>query len=117
MEPGEAAWELLEEAVDDVVADMKRKAKLGLDTAAEAICLGIVVGLNKAKGVGSDAPLGWAEDFPAEGACHAVAELIRTCPTEKRVAVRDRLVDALADLVPGWHGMISRAADRALQAK
>ena len=117
VEPGEAAWELLEEAVDDIVADMKRKAELGLDTAAEAICLGIVVGLNKAKAVGSDGPLGWAEDFPAEGACHAVAELIRTCPAEKRVDVRDRLVDTLGDLVPAWHSMISRAAERALKGK
>jgi len=115
--PTEAAWELLQEAVEDVVADMKRRMELGLDTAAEAICRGIVAGLHKAKDVGSDGPLGWAEDFPAEQACHVVAELIRTCPVEKRPAVRDRLVDALGDLVPAWHVMISRAADRALHAE
>lgn len=113
VEPTEAAWELLEEAVEDVVADMKRRMGLGLETAAETICLGIVVGLHRAKDVASDGPLGWAKDFPAEGACNAVAELLRTCPPEGRRAVRDRLMEALAGLVPDWREMIARAADRA----
>ena len=56
VEPTEAAWELLEEAVQDVIADMKRRMDLGLDTAAETICLCIVVGLHKAKNV----VLSWA---------------------------------------------------------
>jgi hypothetical protein len=92
---------------------MKRRMELGLDTAAEAICCGVVVGLYKAKGVASDGPLGWDADFPAEEACHAVAELIRTCPAENRGTVRDRLVQTLGDLVPQWYDMISRAAERA----
>jgi len=117
VEPTEAAWELLQEAVEDIVADMKRRMQLGLDTAAEAMCCGIVVGLHNAKDVGSDGPLGWSPDFPEEEACQAVAELLRTCPAKKRAAVRDRLLDALGDRVPSWHDMISRAADRALQGK
>jgi hypothetical protein len=80
VEPSQAAWELLGETLEDVFADMKRRADLGLTEAAEAICRGIVLGLHKAKGAGSDGPLGWAPDFPAEEACHAVAELIGSCP-------------------------------------
>ncbi|MBI5525180.1 MAG: hypothetical protein HY897_02520 [Deltaproteobacteria bacterium] len=117
VEPTEAAWELLDEAVEDVVADMKRRMELGLDSAAETICHGIVVGLHKAKGVKSDGPLGWAPDFPAEEACHVVAELIRAYPVEKRGAVRDRLVEVLGDLVPEWHEMISRAAESAARGR
>ena len=113
VEPTEAAWELLDEAVEEVVADMKRRMDLGLETAAETICLGIVVGLHKAKNVVSDGPLAWAEDFPAEAACNAVAELIRMCPAEDRRAVHDRLMEALAGLVPDWREMIAQAADRA----
>jgi hypothetical protein len=112
VEPTEAAWELLQEAVEDVIADMKRRMDLGLDTAAEAICCGIVAGLHKATNVASDGPLAWAPDFPAEHGCYVVAELIRATPGETRAAVRDRLVDALLVLVPAWHDMISRAADR-----
>lgn len=114
VEPTEAAWELLGEAVEDIVADMKRRMDLGLHEAAEAICCGIVLGLHKAKGVGSEGPLGWAPDFPAEEACHAVAELIASCPPKVRGATRNRLVEALGGLMPGWDEMITRAADRAM---
>jgi len=113
VEPTEAAWELLGEAVEDVITDMKRRMDLGLHEAAQAICCGIVLGLHKAKGVGSDGPLGWAPDFPAEEACHAVAELIGACSAKDRRAVRDRIVEILGELVPGWDGMIARAANRA----
>ena len=112
VEPTEAAWELLTEALEDVLADMKRRADLGLHQAAEAICCGIVVGLHSAKETSSDGPLGWAPDFPAEEACHAVAELIRVCSPDDRARVRSGLVDALSKLVPGWDEMIRRAAGR-----
>jgi hypothetical protein len=117
VEPSQAAWDLLGEAVEDVVTDMKRRMDLGLDSAAEAICCGIVIGLHKAEGVGSEGPLGWAPDFPAEEACYAVAELIRTCPAGKRGAVCDRIVEALSDVIPQWTDMISRAGQRAMQGK
>ncbi len=37
-EPSEAAWELLHEAVENFLGDMKRCADLGLNEAAEATC-------------------------------------------------------------------------------
>jgi len=54
VEPSQAAWGLLEEAVKDVIADMRLRMDLGLEIAAETICCGIVMGLHKAEGVGSD---------------------------------------------------------------
>ncbi len=113
VEPTEAAWELLGEAVADVLDDMKRCADLGLREAAEAICCGIVLGLRRTKGANSDGLLGWAPDFPAEESCHAVAELIRASAPKDRDATRNRLVEALVKLVPSWDEMITRAADRA----
>ncbi len=71
VEPSQAAWDLLGEAVEDILADMKRRMDLGPHEAAETICCGIVLGLHKAKGAGSDGPLGWAPDFPAEKSCHS----------------------------------------------
>ena len=67
-----------------------------------------------AKGANSDGPLGWAPDFPAEAACHAVAELIRASSSKDRGATRNRLLEALLELVPRWDEMITRAADRAM---
>ena len=82
---------------------------MGLHEAAEAICCGIVLDLHKAKGAGSDGPLGWAPDFPAEEACHAVMQLLGACPPNGRVAARDHLIEALRELAPDWDEMIARA--------
>jgi hypothetical protein len=114
VEPSDAAWELLEKPVENVIVDMKRYMDLGLKTAAENICCGIVAGLHKAQSVGSGGLLGWAPDFAEEEACNAVFELIRACPGKYRRTAHERLVEALADLVPNWHEMLSRTAGRAL---
>ena len=106
----EAAWQLLEESVEDCLADMKRRAELGLTDAAVTMCHGIIVGLYKAKGTPSDGPLGWAPDFPAEEAGHAVAELLRATPVQTQDAVRLRLLEAIATDVPAWAEMLTRAA-------
>ena len=109
-EPSEAAWQLLEEAVEVFLADMKRRAELGLTDAAITICRGIIAGLYKARRIPSDGPLGWAPDFPAEEAGHAVAEVLRAIPDESREAIHARLVDAFTADVPDWAEMLTRVA-------
>jgi hypothetical protein len=113
VEPTDAAWELLEQAVEDALADMKRRMELGLEVAAEAICTGIVVGLSQANVEKSDLVLQWAPDFPLEHAGYAVDELIRICPVQKRPAVRDRLSKTLSNLVPEWSEAILPVAENA----
>jgi hypothetical protein len=109
-EPTEAAWQLLEESLEDFLADMKRRAELGLTDAAVTMCHGIIVGLYKAKGTPSDGPLGWAPDFPAEEAGHVVTELLRASFAQTQEAVRLRLLDAITADVPVWAEMLTRAA-------
>jgi len=58
VEPTDAAWELLGEAVEDVINDMKRRMKLGPHEVAQAIGCGIAFGLHKATGIGLDGHLG-----------------------------------------------------------
>jgi hypothetical protein len=117
VDPTEAAWELLEEAVEDVISDMKRRMELGLGNAAEAMCRGIVVGLRRAGEFESDGALGWAPDFPAEKACNVVEELLRACPAKERKSTRDCLLDALAQDVPDWSEMLEQVANRAISGK
>jgi hypothetical protein len=108
--PTEAAWELLQQAVEDVTNDMKRRMDLGLVDAAEAVCRGLVIGLHRAQGGGSDGALGWAPDFPSQQASRAVSELFRACPSERKRATRERLLTALSDQAPEWLDMLVRAA-------
>lgn len=100
VEPGEAAWEILEEAVEGFVADMKRRATLGLIEAATVICCGIVLGLHRAEHAGSKELLEWAPDFPSEAACNAVVELMRSFPAAARESVRAHLLLAAASREP-----------------
>ena len=54
VEPGEAATELLTEAIEDRVQEMKRSSELGLLSSAGALCAGIVQGLYRAQDTRSD---------------------------------------------------------------
>jgi len=108
VEPSEAANELLEESIEDLVEDMKRKAELGLAPAAEVICSGIVCGLYQARKTESDGALGWDPDFPAERAGYTVEELIRACPPAARQATLERLVEVLVREAPEWEDMFRR---------
>ena len=108
-EPTEAAWQLLEESVEDFLADLKRRAELGLTDAAVTMCRGIIVGLYKAKNTPSDGPLGWAPDFPAEEAGHAMAELLRATAGQTRGVIRARLMESIVADAPDWAEMLTRA--------
>jgi hypothetical protein len=84
VEPTEAAWELLEAAIDPFLAEMERHIALGFEVAATATCAGIVLGLYRCRDKSSDHVLGWAEDFPAETAGRAVARLARESDARHR---------------------------------
>lgn len=58
VEPSEAAWELLEESIEETRDDMKRRFEAGTKPAAEKICQGIVLGLREVDGSDSDGALG-----------------------------------------------------------
>jgi len=106
-EPTEAAWELLEEAVEPFVEDMKRHLGLGLDDVAFEICKGIVLGLYQCRDADGSDLLGWAEDFPAQAAGDAVANWIGS--SERRAAGSQpepnralRLREFVDKYVPEW---------------
>jgi hypothetical protein len=109
MEPSEAAWELLEEAVEDFVDDMKRKVEADLMTAAETVCVGIVAGLSEAEGAKSEDVLGWAPDFPAEHAGHIVEEFLKLTRDKMNKSEREQFCENLVTHAPGWEEMLRRA--------
>ena len=65
VEPTEAAWPLLEAALQPWLDDIARRAGLGFDGAARQIGLGVLAGLRQADdGGGNDERLlSWAPDF------------------------------------------------------
>lgn len=72
VEPTEAAWELLEEALDPFLDEMKRHIRDGREREALEVCKGILLGLYRLRDEKSSEFLGWAPDFPEEAASWAV---------------------------------------------
>ncbi len=118
VEPTEAAWEILEEAVAPFLEDMKRQIGLGLETEALEICKGIVLGLYRLRESKSDELLGWAPDFPEEAAGDAI-EAWRTAGRSRkggaRTSGRKRQTFPSAfvrESVPEWTPFLTRLLSR-----
>lgn len=107
VEASEAAWGLLEEALDPFFADMKRLVALGVEEAAVATCGGIVQGLYGVRDSGDDRVLAYAVDFPAETAGHAMATLARESARihRRRWSLPDGFLAGFSE----WKEMLSRA--------
>lgn len=116
-EPTEAAWELLEEAVEPFVEDMKRHLSLGLDEEAFEICKGILLGLYQCRDASGDEFLEWAADFPAEAAGNTLAEWIaadkrsvsRILPMPNHVLFLRKF---LHEYVPEWQWISKQVSGR-----
>ncbi len=115
--PTEAAWELLHEAVEPFLSDMKRQMELGLEVEALEICKGILLGLYRICVTGGDEFLGWAEDFPAEAADDVVSTWVERQDRKEAKGRnrRERRVfpqEFVADHVPEWDDLVARALKR-----
>lgn len=106
VEPTEAAWEILQEAFEPFLEELKRQIELGFESAAVAVCQGIVAGLYPCRR-GSDL-LECAEDFPEDAAGDAVATLARVSAAKhrRRWALSREFVEQLED----WAKMLDRAS-------
>ena len=117
VQPGEAAWELLEESIEGVRDDMRRWLQAGMGRPAERICQGIVLGLYRVRSTNSDGALGWAPDFPAESAAYAISTLVELYPPSRRLAVGRRLISAVEPSVEEWVEMLHRVVDPVASSK
>ena len=66
VEPTEAAWELLEEAVEPWIADIERRGRLGSIDSASVVMTGVVTGLRRCQPAPESTVLDWATDAPRE---------------------------------------------------
>ncbi|HKZ20353.1 MAG TPA: hypothetical protein VJQ57_09600 [Acidimicrobiia bacterium] len=118
VEPTEAAWEILEEAIEPFVEEIRRRIELGLEKDALEICKGVVLGLHRVEQGKVGGLVEWAPDFPTEAAC-GVIETWRKARRPRTAAAADagRSRGAfpqqfMTRLVPEWQEMIGRVAAR-----
>jgi hypothetical protein len=117
VEPGEAAWEVLEESIEGIQNDMKRRMKVGLELSAEKLCQGIVIGLYNAKEAKCDGALAWAPDFPAEAAAQSVSDLMELYPRNRRRAAAKRIIVGVEEQAEEWLEMLYRVVETATSSK
>lgn len=111
VEPSEAARGLLEEAIEGVQNDMKRRMKAGMKSASEKLCQGIVLGLNEVEKAGSDGVLGCAPEFPVETAAHTVSILVEMYPRSRRRAAGRRIIKGVEQHCEQWVEAIHRVVE------
>ena len=118
VEPTEAAWEILGEAVEPFLDDMKRRIRLGLEAEALELCKGVLLGLYRVREEKSDELLGWAPDFPEETAAHALETWrggARKKPPAGGTTPRRRPEfprDFVAEFLPDWARFLTRMLSR-----
>jgi hypothetical protein len=106
VEPGEAAGELLEEALEPFIDDMKRYLNAGLEDQARQFCQGILLGLYRVRDSENDI-LNWAPDFLGEAAGYALEVWSETRGSDRggaRAMKRYRRLSAdfVREHVPDW---------------
>jgi hypothetical protein len=110
VEPSEAAGELLEEALEPFVNDMKRHLEMGLEDQAAQFCQGILLGLFRVRDGGENDILNWVPDFPGEAAANALKVWSETSGAERAGAParrRRRLSPAFVrEHMPDWDWLL-----------
>ncbi len=107
----EAAQQTLDGLLEPYLVDLQRRIELGLKEAAQATCLGIVLGLHSARGQASDdSLLAHAPDF-CENEAHYVVELLAK-QSGRLHRRRWPLPEGSRALVPGWPWLFPESSPR-----
>ena len=104
IDPTEAAWDICNEAIEDIVQDMYRRADIGQVDAAVEICCGIVQGLREAWKKNRGELLDYAEDFPHERGGTLVDEFLSKLSKAESERALALIGERLQGDVPGWNG-------------
>ena len=112
VEPTQAAWDLVEEAVMPFIEEIKRGVEAGQQAAALNTCVGIVLGLYRLRHSQGDDFLGWATDAPDEMAGEAVVTLrkaLRKAKTARGGPESSAKLPAIfRETAPEWAEMLER---------
>jgi len=117
VEPGEAAWEVLEESIEGIQKEMEKRMQAGLERSAEKLCQGIVIGLYNAMETKCDGTLAWAPDFPVEAASRSVSKLLELYPPNRRGTAAKRIIAGVDKQAEEWVDMLHRTVERAISSK
>ena len=112
LEPTEAAWEVVEEAVAPFIADLTRRVELGRRAEATALCQGVLLSLYSISHGEGEFLDGHAPDTLEEAAASAVEAWKKGSRDRAGSGVRARELAAmrrfLSDALPDWESFLRR---------
>ncbi len=117
VEPGQAAWEVLEESIEGIQKEMEKRMQAGLERSAEKLCRGIVIGLHNAMAANCDGALAWAPDFPVEAASRSVLNLLELYPPNRKRTAAKRIIAGVDKQAEKWVDMLHQTVERAISSK
>ena len=117
VDPYQAASDLLEESIENIRAEMKRRAKSGMNRDAEKICQGLVIGLHEVDGTNNDGALGWAPEFPREAAGWSLSLLLELYPPGERRLAGARVIREVEVKAHDWVPMLEWVVSRSVAEK
>jgi hypothetical protein len=94
VDPSEAADEILDEALQPFLDDLRRRARLGLQPAAADLAVGILLGLYRCRDGGSESLLEYCPDYAIERASGVLAQC-------RKLGIRLPVAE-LVDLASAW---------------
>lgn len=117
VEPTEAAWEVVEEAVAPFLADLRRRVELGRGAEATALCRGVLRGLYSISQADGEFLDGHAPDTLEEAAASAVEAWKKGTGGRAGSAAGARELAAmrsfLSEALPEWASFLRRTLGRA----
>lgn len=105
VDAGEAAYEILDEALQPFLDDLTRRGELDMTAAAVELAVGVLCGLYACRDARSESLLEYAADYPVERA----ADVLERC-AKLRVELP---VDDLGQRIPEWGRLLRPAPSRA----
>jgi hypothetical protein len=96
--PGEAADEILDEALQPFLDDLDRRTALGMRSAAVELAVGTLLGLYECRDGGTESLLEYSPDYAGARA----SEVVDRC---RQLGI-ELPVTELLDLMPDWDGML-----------
>ncbi len=99
VDPAEATDEILDEALQPFLDDLRRRASLGMGSAATEVAAGILLGLYNCREGSPETLLEYAPDYAAERASVVVSDCAKL-GIELPAA-------ELLDLMPGWSDLLT----------
>ena len=105
----------MDEEFEDIAEELERQIKAGEESAAQTTCVGVVLGLFRARDISSEGALGWAPDWLLDQAENVLTAYLKSLEEPTRTARGIALMQTFQESTPGWAEHLQRIVNRVMK--